>query len=65
MSSLTSLEFIQEEVKEKITNMKSDSNQIKSEIEELREDVSDTDYVTNKLIELEDCYVEIISVLME
>ena len=49
-----SLEFTQAEVKEEITNIKDDLNQVKNEIQELGEDVLDPDYVTNKLIELED-----------
>ena len=49
-----SLEFTQAEVKEKMTNIKDDLNQVKNEIQELGEDVLDPDYVTNKLIELED-----------
>ena len=49
-----SLEFIQTEVKEEITNTKDDLNQVKTEVQELREDVLDPDYVTNKLIELGD-----------
>ena len=50
-----SLEFTQAEVKEEITNIKDNLNQIKTEIQELGEDVLDPDYVTNQLIELEDC----------
>ena len=49
-----SLEFTQAEVKEEITNIKDNLNQVKTEIQELGEDVLDPDYVTNKLIELED-----------
>ena len=48
------LEFTQAEVKEEITNIKDDLNQVKNEIQELGEDVLDPDYVTNKLIKLED-----------
>ena len=47
-------EFTQAEVKEEITNIKDNLNQVKTEIQELGEDVLDPDYVTNKLIELED-----------
>ena len=50
-----SLEFTQAEVKEEITNIKDNLNQVKTEIQELGEDVLDPDYVTNQLIELEDC----------
>ena len=50
-----SLEFTQAEVKEAITNIKDNLNQVKTEIQDLREDVLDPDYVTHKLIELEDC----------
>ena len=49
-----SLEFTQAEVKEEITNVKDDLNQVKTEIQEIGEDVLNLDYVTNKLIELED-----------
>ena len=49
-----SLEFTQAEVKEEITNIKDNLNQVKTEIQELGEDVLDPDYGTNKLIELED-----------
>ena len=51
---IKSLEFTQAEVKEEITNIKDNLNQVKTEIQELGEDVLDPDYVTNKLIELED-----------
>ena len=47
-----SLEFTQGEVKEEITCIKDDLNQVKTDLQEL--DVLDPDYVTNKLIELED-----------
>ena len=47
-----SLEFTQGEVKEEITCIKGDLNQVKTDLQEL--DVLDPDYVTNKLIELED-----------
>ena len=49
-----SFEFTQAEVKEEITTIKDNLNQVKTEIKELGEDVLDPDYVTNKLIELED-----------
>ena len=49
-----SLEFTQMEVREEINNIKDDLNQVKNEIEELGEDVLDLNYVTNKLIELEE-----------
>ena len=49
-----SLEFTQGEVKEEITCIKDDLNQVKTDLQELGEDVLDPDYVTNKLIELED-----------
>ena len=49
-----SLEFTQGEVKEEITCIKDDLNQVKMDLQELGEDVLDPDYVTNKLIELED-----------
>ena len=49
-----SLEFTQAEVEEEITNVKDNLNQVKNEIQELGEDIFDPDYVTNKLIELED-----------
>ena len=48
-------EVTQAEVKEQITNIKGDLNQVKTEMQELGVDVLDLDYVTNKLIELEDC----------
>ena len=51
---IKSLEFTQAEVKEEITNIKDNLNQVKTEIQELGEDVLDPDYATNKLIELED-----------
>ena len=41
-------------MKEEITCIKDDLNQVKTDLQELREDVLDPDYVTNKLIELED-----------
>ena len=47
-------EFTQAEVKEEITNIKDNLNQVKTEVQELGEDVLNPDYVTNKLIELED-----------
>ena len=49
-----SLELTQGEVKEEITCIKDDLNQVKTDLQELGEDVLDPDYVTNKLIELED-----------
>ena len=49
-----SLEFTQAEVKKETANIKDNLNQVKTEIQELGEDVLDPDYVTNKLIELED-----------
>ena len=49
-----SLEFTQGEVKEEITCIKDDLNQVKTDLQELGEDVLDPDYVINKLIELED-----------
>ena len=49
-----SLEFTQAKIKDKITNIKDNLNQAKTEIQELGEDILDLDYVTNKLIELED-----------
>ena len=49
-----SLEFTQGEVKEEISCIKDDLNQVKTDLQELGEDVLDPDYVTNKLIELED-----------
>ena len=49
-----SLEFTKAEVTEEITNIKDNLNQVKTEIQELGEDVLDPDYATNKLIELED-----------
>ena len=52
--SSSSLEFTQAKVKEEMTNIKNDLNQVKNEIQELGADVLDSDYVTNKLIELED-----------
>ena len=45
---------MQGEVKEEITCIKDDLNQVKTDLQELGEDVLDPDYVTNKLIELED-----------
>ena len=48
-----SLEFTQAEVKEEITNIKDNLNQVKTELQELG-DVLGSDYVTNKMIELED-----------
>ena len=51
---IKSLEFTQAEVKEEITNVKDNLNQVITEILELGENVLDPDYVTNKLIELED-----------
>ena len=50
-----SLEFTQAEVKEEIINIQDNLNQVKTEIQELGEDVLDPDYLTDKLIELEDC----------
>ena len=47
-------EFTQANVKEAITNTKEDLNLVKTEIQELGEDVLDPNYVINKLIELED-----------
>ena len=41
-------------MKEEITCIKDDLNQVKTDLQELGEDVLDPDYVTNKLIELED-----------
>ena len=41
-------------MKEKITCIKDDLNQVKTDLQELGEDVLDPDYVTNKLIKLED-----------
>ena len=41
-------------MKEEITCMKDDLNQVKTDFQELGEDVLDPDYATNKLIELED-----------
>ena len=41
-------------MKEEITCIKNDLNQVKTDLQELGEDVLDPDYVTNKLIELED-----------
>ena len=49
-----SVEFTQAEVKEEVASIKDKLNQVKPEIQELGEDVLDPDYVTNKLIELED-----------
>ena len=49
-----SLEFPQADVKEEITNIKDNLNQVKIEIQELGEDVLDPDYVRNKRIELID-----------
>ena len=50
-----SLEFTQADVKDEITKIKDNNlNQVKIEIQELGEDILDPDYVTNKLIELED-----------
>ena len=49
---IKSSEFTQGEVKEEITCIKDDLNQVKTDLQEL--DVLDPDYVTNKLIELED-----------
>ena len=49
-----SLEFTQAQVKEEITNTKDNLNQVNTELQELGEGVVDSDYVTNKLIELED-----------
>ena len=49
-----SLGFTQAEVKEEITNIKDNLNQVNTELQELGEDVLDPGYVTNKLIELED-----------
>ena len=48
------LEFTLAEVKEEITNIKDNLNQVKTEIQELGEDVLYPSYVTNKPIELED-----------
>ena len=48
-----SLEFTQAKVKEEITNIKDNLNQVKTELQELG-DVLGSDYVTNKMIELED-----------
>ena len=45
-----SLEFTHGEVKEEITCIKDDLNQVKTDLQELGEDVLDPDYVTNKLI---------------
>ena len=42
------------ELKEEITNVKDNLNQVKTEIQLLGQDVLDPYYVTNKLIELED-----------
>lgn len=50
----TSLDFTQEEVKEEITNTNSNLNTVKTEVQELRKDVLDPDYVTNNLIDLKD-----------
>ena len=47
-------EFTQAEVKEETTNIKDALNQVKTQIQELGGDVLDPNYVTNKLIELED-----------
>ena len=49
-----SFEFTQAEVKEETTNIKDALNQVKTQIQELGGDVLDPNYVTNKLIELED-----------
>ena len=49
-----SLEFTQGEVKDEITNLKNDINEVKKELQEIGEDVLDPDFVTNKLVELED-----------
>ena len=49
-----SVEFTQAEVKEEVASIKDKLNQVKPEIQELGEDALDPDYVTNKLIELED-----------
>ena len=49
-----SLEPTQAEVKEEISNIKDDLNQVKIEIQELGKDILDPDCVTNKLILLED-----------
>ena len=49
-----SFEFTQAEVKEETTNIKDALNQVKTQIKELGGDVLDPNYVTNKLIELED-----------
>ena len=47
------LQFTQAEIKEDITNIKDNLNQVKTELQELGQDVLDPDYGTNKLIELE------------
>ena len=41
-------------MKEEIICIKDDLNQVKTDLQELGEDVLDPDYVTNKLIKLED-----------
>ena len=49
-----SLKFTQAEVKKEITNIKDNLNQVKTELKELGKHALDPNYVTNKLIELED-----------
>ena len=49
-----SLKFTQAEVKKEITNIKDNLNQVKTELKELGKHALDPNYLTNKLIELED-----------
>ena len=60
-----SLEFTQAEVKEEITNIKDNLNQVKTEIQELGEDALDPDYVANKRIDWKIAHDVTTFVLME